>query len=115
MRLFCSPYGFLLPHFASSLLVAKLTSVPRAAVNAVCRTSPSEILAQMEQMVPPIAEMRMSFTFITHTPFQGVLSTFPFRQAVFPFRCSLAVVQVRPRLGVIQYRFYDTKAQGHIL
>ncbi len=52
------------PHYINlriSWLVTKLTSVPSAAVNTVCSTSPSEKLAQMEHNVPPRAEIRISF------------------------------------------------------
>jgi hypothetical protein len=38
-------------------LVRKLTRVPSAAVNTVCSKSPSEKLAQMEQIVLPREEM----------------------------------------------------------
>ncbi len=69
------PYLFRLLNLASSLLVAKLTKVPKAAVRAVCNTSPSEILAQMEQMVPPMAETRISFTFIHRAPFYGIFGS----------------------------------------
>lgn len=64
---FC--YFFWFQYRPSNLLVAKLTSVPSAAVSIVCNTSPSDILAQMEQIVPPRAEMRISFIFIHVAPF----------------------------------------------
>lgn len=52
-----------------SRLVTKLTIVPSAAVSTVCNTSPSDILAQIEQMVPAKAEMRISLSFISIPPF----------------------------------------------
>ncbi len=69
-------------HLPSNRLVAKLTSVPRTAVSTVCSTSPSEMLAQMEQSVPPIVEIRISFSFIPIPPFLQddiTLITFGFR------------------------------------
>ncbi len=88
MCAFFLAHFFSLPNFANSLLVAKLTMVPKAAVRAVCNTSPSDILAQIEQMVPPIAETRMSLTLIFQTPFR----------AIFRYRCWRGIPFFRRRL-----------------
>lgn len=93
------PFGF---HRPSNLLVAKLTSVPSAAVSTVCRTSPSEILAQMEQIVPPIAEMRISFSFIGPAPFHRI--------HIFG-----TVRDFRRRLILIQYCLEYSQSNSHIL
>ncbi len=44
-------------HLPIMRFVRKLTRVPSAAVHTVCSKSPSEILAQMEQIVLPREEM----------------------------------------------------------
>ncbi len=104
MCAFFLAHFFRLPNFANSLLVAKLTKVPKAAVRAVCNTSPSDILAQIEQMVPPIAETRMSLTLIFQTPLR----------TIFCSRCWMAIPFSRRRLLLLQYGFHDSQTQSYV-
>ena len=104
MYAFLLVHFFRLPNFANSRLVAKLTMVPKAAVRPVCNTSPSDILAQIEQMVPPIAETRMSLTLIFQTP----------SCAIFWYRCWRGFPFFRRRLLLLLYGFHDSQTQSYV-